>query len=110
MFIENICHKTYDPLANGSHQRTNFDCYKYLTFSRSKIPKLNDIVGERRPDEKAGRASGLRAEAFFRLAFLDTFLAMQKVSKKKRKKKPNTCWCRCAKTHNKGGKKTMTKE
>ena len=71
MFIENICHKTYDPLANGSHQRTNFDCYKYLTFSRSKIPKLNDIVGERRPDEKAGRASGLRAEAFSLVASPD---------------------------------------
>jgi hypothetical protein len=37
------------------------------------------------PDKKAGRAAGLRAEAFFCLAFLDTFLAMQKVSKKKKK-------------------------
>ncbi|MES2655051.1 MAG: hypothetical protein V4620_05645 [Bacteroidota bacterium] len=43
-------------------------------------------VGVCWPDEKAGRASGLRAEAFFRLAFLDTFLAMQKVSKQEIKK------------------------
>jgi len=34
--------------------------------------------GGQRPDGKAGRESGLRAEAFFRLDFLVTFGSSQK--------------------------------
>ncbi len=79
-------------------------------------------------DEKAGRASSLRAEAFSLVAFPNQQVmssvfgylhlvvspdqqpwAMQKVSRKKGKK-TQTCWCRYAKTPNKGRKDKKKKE